>query len=546
MKKIFGMAVFGLLILSLTAAAQQAKIALVIGNANYTDLTPLRNPVNDAEDMTTALEALDFTVTTYTDIGKAAMEQAIRDFAQQLNQRNGIGLFYFAGHGVQYQERNYLAPSDAVIGNEVDIKYQMMDAEYVLEQMAWANNRMNIVILDACRADVPFLRSVSRAGVGRGLVEMTAPKGTVLAFATSKGSTAKDGDGRNGVFTGAILGALRENPCRSISDLLINVAGRVDDATHGEQLPWQHLMLTRPFALAECVTPPPAPPQQGGEQTSPLLNQEGTGVVSCWENETPGATCKEDTTGMEFVYVPGGCFQMGSNDNDYDSEKPVHKVCLEGFWMGKYEVTNAQYRRFKPDHKNYEYEGKSLNGDEQPVVMVSWNDAQALVAWLTKQGRGVFRLPTEAEWEYAARGGTETIRYWGDDPKHTQACQYANVHDRTSKQAFSGFTWQEHACDDGYAVTAPVGQFEPNAFGLYDMLGNVWEWQSDTYHDTYKDAPTDGSAWGSLGDEKAKRLLRGGSWFNVPSFVRSALRYRLAPVLQSYNLGIRLVFSRTP
>ena len=241
MKKIFGMAVFGLLILSLTAAAQQAKIALVIGNANYTDLTPLRNPVNDAEDMTTALEALDFTVTTYTDIGKAAMEQAIRDFAQQLNQRNGIGLFYFAGHGVQYQERNYLAPSDAVIGNEVDIKYQMMDAEYVLEQMAWANNRMNIVILDACRADVPFLRSVSRAGVGRGLVEMTAPKGTVLAFATSKGSTAKDGDGRNGVFTGAILGALRENPCRSISDLLINVAGRVDDATHGEQLPWQHL-----------------------------------------------------------------------------------------------------------------------------------------------------------------------------------------------------------------------------------------------------------------------------------------------------------------
>ena len=267
---------------------------------------------------------------------------------------------------------------------------------------------------------------------------------------------------------------------------------------------------------------------------------------SCWENAAPGATCKEDTTGMEFVYVPGGCFQMGSNNGDSD-EKPVHEVCLQGFWMGKYEVTNAQYRRFKKDHDSQSYEGKSLNGDDQPVVMVSWNDAQAFLKQLNAaasvetHGRASlqFRLPTEAEWEYAARGGTEKIRYWGDDPKHTQACAYANVADQSAKKLWTN--WTVHECDDDYAVTAPVGRFQPNAFGLYDMLGNVWEWCQDTYHENYNGAPNDGSAWGSLGDEKANRLLRGGSWYDSPSNCRSANRSRNDPDGRYNNIGARVV-----
>ncbi len=525
MKKIFGMAVFGLLMMSLTAAAQQAKVALVIGNAAYADLTPLMNPVNDAEDMAEALGALGFAVTTKTDIGKAEMEQAIGDFAQQLSQQNGIGLFYFAGHGVQYQEHNYLAPSDAVIRNEVDIKYQMVDAEYVLEQMAWANNRMNIVILDACRAEVPFLRSFSRAGIGRGLVEMTAPKGTVLAFATSKGSAAKDGDGRNGVFTGAILAELRENPCRSISDLLINVAGRVDAATHGEQLPWQHLMLTRPFALAECVTPPPAPPQQGGEQASPRLNQAGTGVVGCWENETAGATCAEPTTGMEFVYVPGGCFQMGSpksEDSRYDDEGPQHEVCVKGFWMGKYEVTQAQWETIMKNNPSY------FKGANRPVEQVSWNDTQAFLQKMNGRGQGEFRLPSEAEWEYAARAGTTTPFFFGETISAAQANYNGNY---TYGNGNKG-VYREQTTD--------VGSFPSNDFGLYDMHGNVWEWVADTYHDSYNGAPTDGSIWGSLGDKKAK-VLRGGSWYDNPSNCRSANRGWSDPDPRSYNLGARVV-----
>ena len=286
---------------------------------------------------------------------------------------------------------------------------------------------------------------------------------------------------------------------------------------------------------------------------------------SCWESETAGAECREDATGIEFVYVPGGCFQMGQTETEkaqlikevgdknyaswYADELPRHEVCLQGFWMGKYEVTNAQYRRFKKDHDSQSHEGKSLNGDEQPVVKVSWNEAKAFTDWLTKQGRGEFRLPTEAEWEYAARGGTETIRSWGDDPKHTQACVYANVGDSAVAAAFPNVveqwkkddSWFAHSCDDGYVVTAPVGSFRPNAFGLYDMLGNVWEWCQDTSHKNYNGAPNDGSIWGSLGDEKANRLLRGGSWCNVPSYVRGANRFRLVPDDQDYNIGIRVV-----
>ena len=310
---------------------------------------------------------------------------------------------------------------------------------------------------------------------------------------------------------------------------------------------WEHDATPTP-------TPPPPPPQQGGEhalllakildaldkagfESASPLNQAGAG--GCWENATPGATCTEETTGMEFVYVPGGCFQMGSpksEDGRSDSEGPQHEVCVKGFWMGKYEVTNAQYRRFKKDHDSQSHEGKSLNGDEQPVIYVSWNDAQAFTAWLTKQGRGEFRLPTEAEWEYAARAGAMTACFWGDDPDN--ACVYANVADQTTVKAFS---WSGvHNCNDGYAVTAPVGRFQPNAIGLYDMLGNVWEWQSDTWHDTYNGAPNDGSIWGDLDDKKAK-VLRGGSWYYLLHSVRSASRRRLAPEIQYGLAGIRVV-----
>ncbi|MGE4297055.1 MAG: SUMF1/EgtB/PvdO family nonheme iron enzyme [Desulfovibrionaceae bacterium] len=256
-------------------------------------------------------------------------------------------------------------------------------------------------------------------------------------------------------------------------------------------------------------------------------------------SEAPsGKTWTDPATGMEFVWVPGGCFRMGSpaSEKDRDNDEgPVHDVCVDGFWMGKYEVTNAQYRAFKSGHDSKMFNGHSLNGQDQPVVSVSWEDATAYAAWLSGKGNGRFRLPTEAEWEYAARAGTESARYWGDDPG--QACGYANVADRTAKRQWSG--WTMHDCDDGYAVTAPVDRFRPNAFGLYDMLGNVWEWCQDWYGDGYYASSPRSNPTGAGGG--SDRVLRGGSWANGPGYVRSANRSRGTPSDAYDGLGFRLL-----
>jgi len=261
----------------------------------------------------------------------------------------------------------------------------------------------------------------------------------------------------------------------------------------------------------------------------------------------PQTEWTDPITGMEFVRIPGGCFQMGSPESEegrYSDEGPVHEVCLDGFYMGKYEVTNAQYRRWKRNHDSGEFKGYSLNSDSQPVVSVSWEDAQAFVEWLTQQhdGKYTFRLPSEAEWEYAARAGTTTSRFWGDNPD--DACRYANVYDQTSKKAFD-FDWTAHDCNDGYAVTAPVGAFRPNAFGLYDMLGNVYEWTEDLYVDDIyarrsDEAPVSNPISQSGG---SNRVLRGGGWGGDPRGVRCALRGGRTPSDRFGLIGFRVVVS---
>ena len=134
----------------------------------------------------------------------------------------------------------------------------------------------------------------------------------------------------------------------------------------------------------------------------------------------------------------------------------MHKVHLDGFWMGKCEVTNAQYRLYEKNHDSKSYEDVSLNGDSQPAVYVSWDDAQGFIKWLNKKTGHTFALPSEAQWEYACRAGTTSKRFWGDDPD--QACGYANVRDRTVKQKWG---WGAiHNCDDGFSATAPVGSFQ--------------------------------------------------------------------------------------
>lgn len=261
----------------------------------------------------------------------------------------------------------------------------------------------------------------------------------------------------------------------------------------------------------------------------------------------------------EMVIIPAGIYTMGSPDSEAkrdDNEGPVHRVKIASFAMGRTEITRGQFAAFVKKTK-YNTEGKcwSLdNGkfkelsdnwlkpgypqdDRHPVACINWNDAQAYVKWLSRKTGKKYRLPTEAEWEYAARGNTSTARYWGDNPN--EACQYANAADKSAQAEIRGASsWSVHNCTDGFAYTSPVGSFKPNAFRLNDMLGNVWEWTEDVYHDSYVGAPVDEKSWQGNG---VKHALRGGSWNNSAQDVRAAARFSNKPALRFSIFGFRVV-----
>lgn len=222
---------------------------------------------------------------------------------------------------------------------------------------------------------------------------------------------------------------------------------------------------------------------------------------------------------MEFVWIPGGCFNMGSPPSEEGhriDEEPVHEVCVDGFWMGKTEVTNEEYRKWIPSHRSGGGPDSSLDSNNLPAVMVNWEAAKAFAAWLTaNSNKGYkFRLPTEAEWEYAARAGTTTSRYWGDDPD--KYYRYAN---------FKKSNLGKPNYNDGYDEAAPVGSFLPNKFGLFDILGNVGEWCEDSYSESaYKKHALINPLYTNSGNT---HLIRGGSWSLEPEYGRSAIRIHL-------------------
>ncbi len=260
---------------------------------------------------------------------------------------------------------------------------------------------------------------------------------------------------------------------------------------------------------------------------------------------TPGSSFRDCPECPEMVVIPAGSFTMGSPPHEsgrYDDEGPQHRVSVSAFAMGKYEVTFAEWAACVRDGgcNGYRPNDSRWGRGNRPVMNVSWDDAQTYVRWL---GRGTgerYRLPSEAEWEYAARAGTATARYWRESAG--SGCGYANGADLTAKEQYSGLTVAN--CRDGYINMAPVGSFRANGFGLHDVLGNVREWLEDCWHGSYADAPTDGSAW-ITGGSCAKRVLRGGSWIIDPRDLRSADRARnLTDFRNNYN-GFRVARTLT-
>ena len=226
---------------NLSLSAQERRTALVIGNGSYKS-APLRNPVNDAKDMTSALRKLGFTVIHKQNATQKEMETSIRKFGERLR-KGGVGLFFYAGHGLQVNGINYIIPLDAEIREETDVKYEAVDARRVLDAMYNAGNDLNIVILDACR-DNPLARGF-RSG-SSGLARMDAPKGTIVAYSTSPGKLALDGKGRNSPYTAALVDYM-DDPGLTIEQVFKKCRRRIDKATNGKQIPWESTSLTGDF-----------------------------------------------------------------------------------------------------------------------------------------------------------------------------------------------------------------------------------------------------------------------------------------------------------
>jgi len=229
-----------------------------------------------------------------------------------------------------------------------------------------------------------------------------------------------------------------------------------------------------------------------------------------------GSFFRDSLTKMEFIFVKGGCFEMGDTFGDgYSDENPVHEVCVDGFYIGKYEVTQGQWERVMGQNPS-----RFKSGDHYPVENVNWNDVQDFIQRLNQRTGNGYRLPTIAEWEYASRSGGKREKWAGTN----------------NESELGEFAW--YLRNSGNR-TFPVGQKRPNGLGLYDMTGNVWEWCQDVDDkESYKKSLGNnggGPVNGNL------RGLRGGSWGNSPQDLRSSNRFRLKPMIRNYVLGFRVV-----
>lgn len=611
----------------------ERRVALVIGNSAYKD-SPLLNPVNDARAMAQALRGFGFEVVYGEDLSRNDMERNIRLFGSKI--RDGaVGLFYYAGHGIQINGANYLIPVGANIIIEEEVKYESVDVGLVLAQMENARNTLNIVILDACRNN-PFARSFR--STQKGLASIDAPSGTLIAYATAPGSVASDGAGKNGLYTQELLKQMRA-PRLNIEQVFKQVRVAVRDLTQGKQVPWESSSLVGDFYFSEptlptgrpssevsaaaielsfwesiksstdpddykeylakypsgtfaglarnkirsleeaakptggavepksneaallkpnssgTLSPSPMPPLRGFEFDTVMVDSKGS-ITSRRKGHARYFTEVINGVGLEMVEIPGGTFLMGTSEiearqvaSEYKrslsdkklaeqwagSERPQHTVTVPTFYMGKYEVTQAQWRavvslpKVKMDLKLSPSVAKD---DTLPVELVSWEEAVEFCERLSRATRRQYRLPTEAEWEYACRAGAITQFAFGDTIT-TRLENYDGNHPygAAPKGIFS-------------KQPNPVGGSGiANGFGLFDMHGNVGEWCLDTWHENYNGAPSDGRVW--EGGDMRYRVLRGGSWGSHAGFCRAAYRSSAAPVAASNLDGFRVALSAT-
>ncbi len=539
------------------AQPKENRVALVVGNSAYKS-APLRNPTNDAKDMAAKLKGMGFTVIERSNLTVKQIGSTLREFRSKLTP-GSVALVFYAGHGLQIKGENYLPAVDADISGEEDVPTQSLAMRQIMDVLEEAKTRLNLVFLDACRNN-PYARSFRSAADG--LNRVNAPSGTLISFATRPGSVAADGTGRNGLYTGALLEQMN-NQSQPIEQVLKKVVSQVKAASKSQQEPWMEGSIEGEFCFGECGKPvvqsgvsddrvfwESVKDSRDVNEVKAYLEQFPRGIfagiararVMSLEKAGPqvamakppqatapiltqpvfraGSVFKDCEECPEMVVIPAGTFMMGSTDpftamQTDANEQPQHAVSIRSFAMGKLEVTQEQWYALMGNSPS-KFKGRTL-----PVEQVSWDDAQEFIKRLTTKTGQNYRLPSEAEWEYAARAGSTADYSFGDDPKQ-----------------LSRFAWFAGNTDN---TTHPVGEKKDNQFGLYDMHGNILEWTQDCWYGNYAGAPSDGSAW-TVGD-CSRRVLRGGSWLNNPISLRSAYRIGFSSARRSFSTGFRIARS---
>jgi formylglycine-generating enzyme required for sulfatase activity len=528
--------------------APPPRFALLIGNASYPDSsTPLAHPVKNIRALADELRRHGFDVDAKENLGKEEMQRAVDAFKQKIK-AGSTALFFFSGYGLQVGRQSFIVPINAQIWSEADIRRDGYSIEAILTEINSRGARVKLVILDASRRN-PFERRFRAAPAG--LAAVDAPEGTLIMSAAAPGKVIDEPEGENSVFIGELVKELR-SPGLTADEIFSRTRIGVSRVSNGEQVPYVASSLVEDFYFVQptgrvAVNPPvvetrppprqpeprrpearqpearppartppeprPTPPSQKQAAVPPRAEPGRTGTKA-------GDVFRDCGECPEMVVVPAGAFDMGSND--FDVEKPEHRVTIaKPFAVGRREITFEEWDqcvasgscRHRPDDRG---QGRG----ERPVTDVSWHDAKAYTAWLSQKTTQKYRLPSEAEWEYVARGGTRTAYWWGRDA----GARFANCREcggPPGQQTVSG------------------GTFTANPFGLFDTAGNAAEWVEDCWNDNYRGAPRDGSAW--TAGQCRQRVLRGGSFDSQARYVRSASRFRYDADVRYYANGFRVV-----
>ncbi len=558
--------------------ATGSRWAILVGVNDYAKLRPLEYAVSDMRALAEQLKAGGFQqdhVYVLTDKAeKAALLPTKRNIEERLDlvlslvKPNDMVLVAFAGHGVEVGQTAYWCPTDAVVDGTADeIDDTLVSVDSVYKKLGGCEASLRLIVADACRDDPRRERSSVPMKLDVVADALANPPDGILVLSScgSREKSQEDSRFGHGVFTHFLLDGLR---------------GSADADGDGR------VVLSELFEHAGTKTKKYVADEFAAFQSPKLSGEVSPGVLGF--PITTSSRVVTNSIGLKLVRIKAGQFTMGSKENaeqlrnagfvlpegyDPSDEQPMHLVRIsKPFLMGQTEVTLGQFLRFyhdgfkgkldcekdgkggwgydpkstdkpldqKPKYRPWTW-GHPSQTNEHPVVNVSWNDAVAFCEWLSRKEGKRYRLPREAEWEYACRAGT-TTRFWnGDDPE--ELATVGNVADGTAKATFPGVQWAIKG-RDGHIFTTPAGSFDrPNPFGLHDIHGNVYEWCSDWYDKGSYAKASEVDPKGPVGPSPAGsfRVLRGGSWYDYPVSCRSALRHVGIETYRNYDVGFRVL-----